>query len=172
MQFQHGTYIEDASGSLHLTPIAVDGRQLLSNPCQYSSAVYTRYNQSELFKASTLPHKTPPPTGPHSQPQRFEYIAADPYHNIPRLNLFKFDGSPMNPMYLAYKPPQMLPTQTLNPTTAKTSGGAKSTSKSKVKRNIDEGIESMQRNEPFDADKWWWIAVGLTGVGAMGWYCF
>lgn len=33
-----------------------------------------------------------------------------------RLDLYKFDGSPMNPMFLAYSPPQMLPTITMNPT--------------------------------------------------------
>lgn len=49
MQFQHGTYSKAANGSLTLNPIAVDGRQLLSNPCSYDNAIYTRYNQTELF---------------------------------------------------------------------------------------------------------------------------
>jgi hypothetical protein len=35
---------------------------------------------------------------------------------LKRLDLYKFDGSPMNPMFLAYNPPQMLPTITMNPT--------------------------------------------------------
>lgn len=49
MQWQHGTYVINANGSLTLTPIAVDGRQLLSTPCDYENGIYTRYNQSELF---------------------------------------------------------------------------------------------------------------------------
>ncbi len=52
MQWQHGTWVMNANGSLSLTPIAVDGRQLLSSPCEYNNAVYTRYNQTELFQVS------------------------------------------------------------------------------------------------------------------------
>lgn len=50
MQWQHGTYTMEADGSLHLTPIAVDGRQLLSDPCTEETGIYTRYNQTELYK--------------------------------------------------------------------------------------------------------------------------
>lgn len=35
-----------------MEPIAVDGRQLLSKPCDYDKGIYTRYNQSELFRVS------------------------------------------------------------------------------------------------------------------------
>lgn len=38
------------NGSLSLTPIAVDGRQLTSQPCNGDVSVYIRYNQSELMK--------------------------------------------------------------------------------------------------------------------------
>ena len=50
MQWQHGSYVISSNGSINLTPIAVDGRQLLSDPCAYSSSIYTRYNQSEFIK--------------------------------------------------------------------------------------------------------------------------
>lgn len=50
MQWQHGTYTYNTNGSLSLTPIAVDGRQLLSSPCSYDDSIYTRYNQTELFQ--------------------------------------------------------------------------------------------------------------------------
>jgi hypothetical protein len=50
MQWQHGSWIQNANGSLTLTPIAVDGRQLMSEPCNGKTGVYTRYNQTELFK--------------------------------------------------------------------------------------------------------------------------
>ena len=59
MQFQHGTYSIAANGSLTLSPIAVDGRQLLSNPCSYDSAIFTRYHQTELFLVRLL--SKPPP---------------------------------------------------------------------------------------------------------------
>ena len=51
MQWQHGSFTKQANGSLVLVPIAVDGRQLYSDPCSYKTSVYTRYNQSELFEA-------------------------------------------------------------------------------------------------------------------------
>lgn len=50
IQWQHGSFTKHANGSLTLTPIAVDGRQLYSDPCAYKNAIYTRYNTSELFK--------------------------------------------------------------------------------------------------------------------------
>ena len=82
-------------------------------------------------------------------------------------------------MYLAYKPPQMLPTQTLNPTTSAT-GGAKSTGK--AKRGFADGpivgeelpyINNLvKRQEPIDADRWWWFGVGMTALGGIGYFCF
>lgn len=53
MQWQHGSYILLSNGSLVLTPIAVDGRQLLSEPCKKDSSTYIRYNNTELVKVST-----------------------------------------------------------------------------------------------------------------------
>ena len=51
MQFQHGTVTQNADLSLSLEPIAVDGRQLLSDPCENDKyATYIRYNQSEKMK--------------------------------------------------------------------------------------------------------------------------
>ena len=82
-------------------------------------------------------------------------------------------------MYLAYKPPQMLPTQTLNPTSSSTGAAAQSTGK--TKRSVD-GLEGfaeplnkhvvMEKKEPWNADKWWWIGVGMTGIGGVAYYCF
>lgn len=54
MQWQHGQYAVNATGSIFLTPIAVDGRQLISNPCGGSSSIYTRYNNSEVMSVSTI----------------------------------------------------------------------------------------------------------------------
>lgn len=55
MQWQHGSYVLLANGSLILTPIAVDGRQLLSEPCRKGVGSYTRYNQTEHFKVCIWP---------------------------------------------------------------------------------------------------------------------
>lgn len=49
MQWQHGTYTVKKDGSLHLKPFAVDGRQLVSDPCESSNGQYTRYNQTEKY---------------------------------------------------------------------------------------------------------------------------
>ncbi|RKF56476.1 Protein rot1 [Erysiphe neolycopersici] len=157
LQFQHGKFIENLDGSLTLMPFAVDGRQLLSDPCT-KHAVYTRYNQTETMKNYQ--------------------VSIDPYMKISRLDLHKFDGAKLPPMYLAYKPPQMLPTVTLNPT-AKSTSSAK-----KMKRNTEqadsiEGLDvplnknakHLERNlrpSPIfsiDPDKVWWGGIGLTLLG-------
>ncbi|KAI9795080.1 MAG: Reversal of tor2 lethality [Peltula sp. TS41687] len=156
MQFQHGTFTKTANGSLILTPFAVDGRQLLSDPCQYSNSIYTRYNQSENFL-------------------RYE-VFKDPYHGVMRLNLYRFDGSPMNAMYLAYKPPQMLPTQTMNPTTSATAAAqARQTGSGKVKRGLEDMslplnkhvLRKRQKDLGVHADTWWWFGVALTALVVM-----
>ncbi|KAF7198521.1 Protein ROT1 [Pseudocercospora fuligena] len=162
MQWQHGTWTYNANGSLTMEPIAVDGRQLLSKPCDYDKGIYTRYNQSELFR-------------------NYE-VVTDAYHNIPRLNLFEFDGTPMQPLYLVRSPPEMLPTTTLNPTnTGTAAGGSKATSKAKAKRGLDYpevplnwkakyeqgmigGSDMVQR---INADRLWWIGLTFTGIGGL-----
>ncbi|KAK4554500.1 Reversal of tor2 lethality [Recurvomyces mirabilis] len=165
MQWQHGSWVMNTTGSLILTPIAVDGRQLLSSPCQYKNSVYTRYNQSEVMANDFT--------------QSYA-VYTDPYHNIPRLDLHKFDNAPMNPMYLVFSPPQMLPTTTLNPTTASATAGAKSTGK--AKRSLDSeiplswklkldgkdaGAEEGGVVHHINADRLWWLGLGLTGVGGL-----
>ena len=158
MQFQHGTFTKDASnGSLLLSPFGVDGRQLKSNPCSGKTSVLSRYNQAETFAS-------------------YE-IVQDAYHKVQRLNLFGFDGTPMQPMYLVYRPPQMLPTVTMNPTT-KATGGTKATGR--IKRSeIEVDIEvpfNKRLTQRDDMDQkfeiWWWVGLGMTGLGAVGYLCF
>jgi len=55
MQWQHGSWYMNSAGSLILTPIAVDGRQLLSTPCDLQYSIYTRYNQSETMLVRYAP---------------------------------------------------------------------------------------------------------------------
>ena len=161
MQWQHGVYSLPGNGSIVLEPFESDGRQLFSTPCAYDQAVYTRYYQPELMI-------------------RYEALV-DTFHNVNRLNLFRFDGSPVNPMFQVYNPPQMLPTMTLNPTSAAPSA----TGKSRVMKREDvferttgaKTSHAQQRlHQPsilkppsplLNADRWWWVGVGLTGVGTV-----
>ncbi|KAK2734193.1 Reversal of tor2 lethality [Myotisia sp. PD_48] len=147
MQFQHGKYNIKSNGSLVLTPFADDGRQLISDPCKNDKSSYYRYNQTEIF-------------------ERFE-VQNDPFHNVQRLNLYKFDGSPMNRMFLIYKPPQMLPTQTLNPIVTPSGG-------SKVKRVVrdhdtteplDRAVPERTMELPVNLDRWWWLGIIMASVG-------
>ncbi len=89
----------------------------------------------------------------------------------------------MNPMYLAFKPPQMLPTQTLNPTSGSATGSAQASSTSKTKRDLhlagdEDGLvrEALNRNarreDSTKADRLWWLGVGLTALGGVGYFCF
>ncbi|KAA8893818.1 chaperone for protein-folding within the ER, fungal-domain-containing protein [Sphaerosporella brunnea] len=143
LQWQHGEYTRFENGSLVLNPIQIDGRQLLSEPCNYDTSIYTRYNQSETIK--------------------WYEIITDEQRGKKRLNLYKFDGAPMNPMYLEYTPPQMLPTTTLHPPKATNGGGAK------IRRRAVDA--AMHKAADVDADRLWWLGLGLTGVGLLGYYC-
>lgn len=164
MQWQHGTFTKEANGSLILTPFAVDGRQLMSDPCRNSErSIYTRWNVTELF-------------------ERYEIIV-DPYHKIERLNLYRFDGSPVMPLYIAYRPAQMLPTRTLNPTNVPSATGGSS----KFKRGLfgDDAAELpmnhklMQKRQMesqkiffFSPEGWWWFGWFLTGLGSVLYFFF
>lgn len=161
LQWQHGTYIKATNGSLLLTPIAVDGRSLSSDPCSFKNSVYLRYNQPEMFEKYL--------------------VQIDVYHNIQSLQLYGFDGTPMPPMWLVYSPPQMLPVQTLNPTsTATGAASATPTTSAKVKRDFKEssGLMTALREPPvalkggmIDANRIWWIGAGLTALGGLGYFC-
>jgi hypothetical protein len=77
----------------------------------------------------------------------------------------------MNPMYLVYSPPSMLPTTTLNPTPT-ASSGAKSSSTSKVKRGLGGDVPNWKgtRKSGMDVtnpDHWWWVGLTMTGVGGL-----
>lgn len=82
-------------------------------------------------------------------------------------------------MYIAYNPPQMLPTQTLNPTSA--TGGAKSTHTAKAKRDLESGEEIkmslnqdvlFQKKRSRNSDFLWWCGAGITALGGVGYLCF
>jgi len=140
--------------SLSLSPFSVDGRQLQSDPCSSTKkSTYTRYNQSETMKKWQV------------------YV--DPYTKLKRLDLYKFDGSPMNPMFLAYSPPQMLPTITMNPTdtpatpTAKVKRGEEQLDLplNKNAMHIKREISQQPLWQRIDTSVLWWTGIGMTIFG-------
>ncbi|KAK9450232.1 chaperone for protein-folding within the ER, fungal-domain-containing protein [Limtongia smithiae] len=160
LQFQHGTYEFATNGSIMMTPISVDGRQLLSEPCVSDESNYTRYSQFEMYS-------------------KWEIIV-DSYHGQYRLNLYKWDGTPLQPLYLMYRPALMLPTITMNPTTSSTvsatASGSTSTSLSKRKR-LRRSIKNREYTTAtirpiLDGDFWWWVGMGMMVGGGAGFLYF
>ncbi|EYE98726.1 uncharacterized protein EURHEDRAFT_374781 [Aspergillus ruber CBS 135680] len=144
MQWQHGAFTLFVNGSLVLTPIAVDGRQLLSDPCKKDIATYTRYNQTEFFKSYA--------------------VSTDPYHKVRRLDLYGQDGGPLHPMYLAYETPQILPSTTLNPLHTQAPKGKRDLSGTSSPFAIQNLI---QREGLVSPERWWWFGVIATSLGGI-----
>lgn len=160
--FQHGTYEQLDNNTLVLTPYEVDGRQLVSDPCKSSNSTYQRFNATILFQKWAV------------------YV--DPYHGRYRIDLYQFDGSPLPPLYLAYKPPMMLPTITMNPTgnstsveeTGSGSAAATPSSSQSLRKKIRRSLENRSKTaavkrKAYDIEYIWWLGVCLVGVGATGW---
>lgn len=101
-------------------------------------------------------------------------VYTDGYTKMTRLDLYKFDGSPMNPMFLAYSPPLMLPTVTMNPTTTATSAAAKSKRTAGAAEPAPEALNKdakhVKRDElaflqRMDLNILWWGGVGMVVFG-------
>lgn len=81
-------------------------------------------------------------------------VSVDKYKKIKRLDLGKWDGEMVQPLYLAYRPPMMLPTETMNPTgvdatpLATFMPGKKDEETDKDKRSIGEEDDSYEAREP------------------------
>ncbi|KAI5961241.1 ROT1 [Candida pseudojiufengensis] len=162
--YQHGTYEILTNGSIVLTPIAVDGRQLLSDPCNQENpneSQYVRYVQPTFFKTYQ------------------KYV--DSYHGRWTLQIYQFDGSKMQPLYLAYQPPLMLPTYALNPTdsasetasTLRSNGGTNKKKRStNIKNNLKRSLENSYRTNAIKRsfiddnkfDFYWWCSVLSLGI--------
>ena len=91
----------------------------------------------------------------------------DPFHNVLRLDLYQWDGTPVNTLYLIYKPPEMLPTTTINPI-------PKATATGRTKRNTDDAtIEPLNENvllkrvDPMNPANLWWIGLIMTSLGGI-----
>lgn len=68
-------------------------------------------------------------------------------------------------MYIAYEPPQMLPTETLNPTATKEESAEETGNGKKVKRDITGRTVESSATDP---DKFFWLGVGMIGLGLVG----
>lgn len=151
--YQHGSYEVLDNSTIILTPIVVDGRQLVSDPCNDGGiSTYARYNQTVTF----LKHE----------------LLVDAYHGRYRLSLNEWDGAVVQPLYLAYSPPLMLPTETLNPTA---SSDAAATGAARMVKRIRRSLENRGRTNAVrvsrvDFDFWWWVSVGVVGVGSVGYF--
>jgi hypothetical protein len=95
-------------------------------------------------------------------------VSIDSYHKIQRLDLYQADGAPLMPLYLAYSPPKMLPTTTLNPLVSATPKAGK------MKRGdlpMNHEVLFKRTNGKVRADQWWWFGVLMTaGGGVMYWF--
>ncbi|PWN24589.1 hypothetical protein BDZ90DRAFT_224687 [Jaminaea rosea] len=106
LTWQHGTFTNNANGSLSLTPYAPDGYVQVMDPCAAQSTQIYSYNQFELI------------------PQWFNYLESSTgYANIAgsayAMKMFEDDGTgtagtPKAIMYLINRPPTMLPTVQLH----------------------------------------------------------
>ncbi|KAG8927587.1 Reversal of tor2 lethality [Tulasnella sp. 419] len=100
--FQHGTYKLNPNGSITLNPFPEDGRIQVQDMCAADSNVMQQFNQTTLFSGWR--------------------IFQDPTLG-PKLQIYRFDGAPLSPMYLIADPPNMLPTRVLTNVTALQGGG-------------------------------------------------
>jgi len=96
LQWQHGSYQALANNSILYFPIASDGRQRVLNTCSPQSDVTQQFNQTFWMRGWE--------------------IVQDPLLGA-ELQLYEFDGTPVNPLYPYANPPIMLPTETLTPST-------------------------------------------------------
>lgn len=160
MQWQHGEYTVFGNGTLILTPIAVDGRQLLSDPCREEAGQYTRFNTTEEFKVRLSVVFSHPA---HSDSTQEFSVDIDKFNRIKRLDLTRVDGSLLHPMFLAYQPPKMLPTTTLNPMPTGHNQKRELSSKS--------GLQPIAREQLINPDRWWWLGVLMTSLGGVAFFC-
>jgi len=91
--WQHGQFQFLNNGSIVANPIPIDGRLQVQDPCAAKSNVIQQFNTSILF-------------------ERWEIV--QDVQRGPKLQLYRFDGAPLHPMYQIANPPNMLPTVLLS----------------------------------------------------------
>ena len=100
-------------------------------------------------------------------------VYTDPYTKLTRLDLYRFDGSPINPMFLAYMPPQILPMTTMNPTsTLLATANAKRDLSIEMDLPLNNHVWHIKRGvERHSSLHWvnlnilWWTGIGMTIFG-------
>lgn len=94
--WQHGNFTIYPNASLVLDPFRADGRQQLSDSCGDGNDKVQYYAQQEMMQSF--------------------YISKYIHYDQPsyKLQLYEFDGTPKPPMYLAFRPPEMYPTEGLH----------------------------------------------------------
>lgn len=79
-----------------------------------------------------------------------------------RLDLQQASGKILHPMYLAYRPPKMLPTSTLNPMPTG----------SRKKRDLTgAAFHMVVKDELVNPNRWWWFGVLMTSLGGVAFFC-
>lgn len=143
--WQHGKYQLKEDGTLTLQPYPSDGRQLFSDPCKNDESIYMRYNQEETLN-------------------KF-HIEYDYYNSKYKLQLYGFDGSKKQPLWLEYLPPVMLPTKPLNPTNQAEKHSLLNINK-RLKRSIENRSKvRLKRLNKIDTIIFHFVAItGLTLV--------
>lgn len=81
-------------------------------------------------------------------------ISMDRYHGRYKLELYEWDGTPKQPMFLAYRPPKMLPTSTIAVNTIQTA----------AKRWTAPLVPLAQKH----TNTIWWVGLGLIAIGSIG----
>lgn len=143
--WQHGTYTEHDNGKLILKPFKSDGRKLFSDPCNADESIYMRYEEQEILQKYVI-----------------EY---DSYHSKHKLQLYAWDGSKMQPLWIQYKPPVMLPKTILNPT-SKGEAQHQTRINERLKRSIENrGKTDYKRADIYDKILFHSISVGLLSFG-------
>jgi len=102
-------------------------------------------------------------------------VHIDPYTKMTRLDLYQFDGTPVHPMFLAFNPPQMLPTLTMNPTTAATAKNSKRTAgaEEQLAEPLNKNAIHIKRDferplyQRIDPNMVWWAGAGMTLFGGI-----
>jgi len=115
--WQHGKYQLNNNGSVTLYPFGSDGRIQVQDPCAAVTNIITNYNQITLYANWG--------------------ITVDPLKQNYMLQLNRFDGAKMPPLYLIANPPNMLPTVVLT--------GANATGQAS-RRSLDESSSLKKRS--------------------------
>ena len=98
----------------------------------------------------------------------------DTYNDRQRLNLYQWDGTPENPMWLADREPRMLPTSILNPAPKATA------QRRSIERALPLGLDDERNglpdpiselslieaaNQPMWLAAWIWLGAAFVSIG-------